>query len=699
MRLDRSVLLASAGVAGVSVLLCLWLLARKPPAGAPVAELGLAPATAESSAAAAAPDPAGGPSAAAPGVGRVHGRVLDRATQEPLPDLLLVLRVNGSSASEELGTDAQGAFTGRTSFPAGRLALLVYEHASARDCLLGTSIRAHAADSAQDEWQVEVDIGPSWRIVGLAASDEPPENWIAQLRLSVADGPVAGLIVRRGKGYELIDPRAPQWHWGSAPIALRAGKLPWFRLCAPLKPVPELPRTQVRVKTGGEPVDEEAVPILELRTRDGCWYAECPIRPEPGAHEIDVRPTGIARLSGRALDFAGRPLAGARVRASIADAFASLPALPPLSRATADAEGRFELEGLPALKLRMGVEYGSFEQFEFNSAAARGPNEAGELRIANLALTGDVSGELACPDHPERSVVVETVADGSESGGRALAVPLGVPLFVLRADEGPAAALRFATRGIDSSKPDGRVWRFRFQGVPAGSYTLYVTGHEHALARAEVHPNGAELELRCEHAAAPIELAQIELEREGGAELRDPRLLVLPPMWPSLGFGFDPDARRSLAQLPSSWALCAKGCRPRFGRELELPLRRDKRVTRRLEDGSGLVIYLREGDGANHGEFEPLGAHVAALYSAPEISGIALLSERGDEQLSDEFGAARLSFPYEVGALRVIAPGWRARKLVPLPSTDKDPSCPLFVLWMTRELALRLPEPNPSASR
>ncbi len=355
--------------------------------------------------------------------------------------------------------------------------------------------------------------------------------------------------------------------------------------------------------------------------RAGEWLVPVP---EPDVPAVTRRPEPVeaTRVLGRVADLAGRPVAGALVKAYPRGVPGTI------AYGTTDGAGEFELPAKPGAQLL--IAQGRFTRSAaLELAVVEGANDAGVILLPAGPPAGDVLGRLVAEDGDEDPLAVLVLRE--LASGRELATACEWQLF--------------------SSAEDGRS-PFSFQDVPPGEYELEVVaidGRSYEPERVRVSPPATGLEFHAR--GAPAE--EVELD------VRDALTGEALGSFVALGrirgeWVADLD---NLSRVVERWVVCAEGYRPAQGDWT------DAQVVRAGEGEPTLEIALHRGHGAallcKDLESDRLVVPEAEGWLTPGLAGVRALAGGRELARSDASGLLVIESDADPGRLELVRPGWR----------------------------------------
>jgi uncharacterized GH25 family protein len=235
-------------------------------------------------------------------------------------------------------------------------------------------------------------------------------------------------------------------------------------------------------------------------TRQGYGSITVPGVTAPTAAPIRVVLQPAGRVSGRAVDVDGRPVAGASVYLSEEEpmSFGGQMALIGSNRGhrgTTDDEGGFAFEGVSPGPLRLTAQAARFQKAELDNLELKGGGELSRLEVV-LKAGAALEGRVLSPDGPMPDAEVTVVEPSAEGFG--------------------FSSLRATTDG------DGL---YRIEGVPPGKRTLEarVEGYRRAVRDVEVAARTPPVDLQLERG---LEVSGRAVD-DGGAPVPGAQILLI----------------------------------------------------------------------------------------------------------------------------------------------------------------------------
>ncbi len=454
------------------------------PAGveAPVAKPATTtPASTQSAPLEAAREPAAGerttPAAASdPALARVRLRLVDEATREPVPFLVVALH-DKTEVLEQIESDAQGLLRSKGEFPPG-------------EYVLDFSSERHTGDLIQTRAKDAKALSSDLPLL-LAATDE--------------SAPVPEFPLPVGPTYTFV----ATWPGGKSPASFGAQlggadpRLSFDRLFAPLhEGPPAWARFSpvARFLGGGPPF------LMRVTSEDALWYASANVESVAGRARAPVSLVfeARARLVGRVLDPAGTPVANEWLQACAPDASFESTTRRPLLTTTRD-DGSFDLRAIEPGRYTLKLEGKGFLPFRE------------EVEVPALTrVEHDV--HLARPDPAQLAPIRGHLT--SRSGNYA------ERLLVLLTPEAPPRNSQ--TAWVDWSGEDGsKSGSFEFKDLLPGNYTLDLRPGDLAGVEPQklvVQPAQKQLEFVVQDSGARADVHVRILAEEDGSLLRAFRL-------------------------------------------------------------------------------------------------------------------------------------------------------------------------------
>lgn len=569
----------------------------------------------------------------------VSGRVVDRATNEPVPFVEVLLACGGLSA--RASTDASGAFASIAQFPSGRLSAGVVDD----------GVPVERFDTEFDaalglrEWLLDVPIGPTYPISAIDGALVDAGAWTAELFESTLDDETAGEIDVRPDALEVFapSPRTPDRAW--SPRTMRMAAVPFVRW----------------PKREHEP-DRRYRATLVLRSKTLFARAETRVLSTVGVQRaLSPNSEPRAAVVGE-FDRRGRPSVGVAVplrvvlfRARVGGERSAGPET--VLEAIGDAAG-FAFDDVPPGNWSI-VAWGP------NASSARGSVRVTRGDIYHVkSMSLDVADDARARAAAERAgASSEPILDGTDTSQLFVLAPssaLGViRALVARADR-PSRDL-YALQDHARGRVDVR-------GVGIGEGSALGTSRRNVgkiVGRVDDIDFDPSRRERC----------RIDVFRGAGEA----------PIGGAVAFGpvgsmfthreLDGDGSFTLARSADvHWSAWADGCAPRFGDERDLRAI-DPRIANgasltaeaRLQPGWGAQLLLRRGDPAEI-EADPWpwraggSVHdraILAALAAPPVPGVRCLVDGFGDAASDENGEVQLATSAMPVRLALRAEGWR----------------------------------------
>jgi hypothetical protein len=544
---------------------------------------------------------------------RVRLRLVDEATHEPVPFLAAALH-DKVEVLERLESDAQGRLTSKGEFPPGDYVLDFSSERSAGDLI---QTRAKEAKAIASELPL-----------ALALADEA--------------APAADFPLPVGPTYTFVS----TWPGGKSPVSFNAQlggadpRLAFDRLFAPLHEGPPAwarfsPLAQLL--GGGPPF------LVRVTSEDGLWYAGANVESVAGraATPLTLVFEARARLVGRVLDPAGKPVAGEWLQAWAPGASFDNPTRRPLLVTTTE-DGAFDLRAIEPARYTLKLEGKGFLPF------------TEEVEVPSLTrVEHDV--QLARPDPAQFGPVRGHVT--SRSGNYT------ERLLVLLTPEAPPR--NGQTAWVEWSGDTGaKSGTFEFKDLMPGDYTLDLRPGD--LAGIEprklvVQPAQKTLEFVVQDSGARAELRVHVVSDEDGATLKAFRLSATIQ---------GSDDRTTL--VPRSGETDVVLREAPVGATLDLRIEMQGRqmlwtTVVVAEKPEPLVLKLKTGWGA---EFTVMGPKLEPL------AGAKLFLDDEPAGVADEKGVVRAALPAVPQKCRVEYKDWKLA-----PGGEVSPETGQFRAW------------------
>lgn len=414
----------------------------------------------------------------------VRGRVTDAATGAALPRFLV--RIHDKTHREDVLTDADGRFESATKFLAGRIRIDPLDHAARRRPAETQEFEHELQDGAGSELELVVPSGPTYFLAFEPEGDvrafappvvaEPP----AKSGAKSGDVLVVGATERAATETASTAPPATAGAGGAQPSSTSVPSSTTAPADAVEDPLHRLrledarlwlavAGEEVRDRVGSEPVrapsagDALALPWvrfgtvdpvferaerLELRSADGTWRADAPVKALRGvqAAPVTLKLEARAALTGRVLDADGYAVA----RAQVVLREDGETARERRRESTTDAEGRYRFEYLRPVAYRVSAR--SLRHTPEEKGVTLVAREVTQLDFAllPLPLAGAIRGEIVTETGRSTPRARITLSGGGRGG----------PALV---------------SDVNWTTHEGRkVGRFDFGALPAGPFTLAV---------------------------------------------------------------------------------------------------------------------------------------------------------------------------------------------------------------------------------
>ncbi len=536
-----------------------------------------------------------------------HGEIVDAATGEPVPDVLVVAgSIDGFSDLGELlqaPTDRAGRFAADRPLDAG------VEHVSVLNPVHRTHIRTVPRESwiALEEpggWRVPIAIAPTYRLRIHGADEVPLEAWTARLVATVG----------------------PQDEDGSAWVRLNPGDPPYLRYDNPVTEHDEAGRTFVEVQ--------------DLRGRFG---GSVEVDSVVGVYPVvlEIRVAGRAQVEGRTVDAAGEGVEGTRI--FVIPVERSPRGLLEKCQATSDADGRYRLAGLVPGRYWFSAypELGDALTLVLN--VPPGESRAPDLVLPDVAIAGAIVGRVE-----------------NRSGG-----PVGGTTAVLRSPDGALRVDHVSSFRFPMGGP-AREPTFYFDDLPPGEYELSVItdkGFEVAPGRLRVSPPTDGLVFTVEDEAALDELAFRFVDAATGAELADLAVFVFIDTEADLGRDWETVSGEPFEMVAGArfrWSASARGFRPVRGDERAFAPSAaggPAVATVELEPGFHARLVLRDCEGRLGPLFDS-DAEASEAERRPPVAGAEVFADGKLAGTSGPDGVVDLVLAREPERIEIRLDGW-----------------------------------------
>lgn len=570
----------------------------------------------------------------------VSGRVIDRATNEGVPFVEVLLACGG--VSSRASTDASGAFASTVQFPSGRMSAGVVDDGepierfdTAFDAALGLR-----------EWLLDVPIGPTYPISALDGMPVNANAWTAELFESTLDDETAGEIDVRPDALEVFapSPRTPDRAWSKR--TLRMAAVPFARW----------------PKREHEP-DRRYRATLVLRSKSLFARAETRVLSTVGVQRA-LAPQSEPRASVVG-EFERRTTKGAEVEAPLRvvlfqpRASGQRSTTLPIVREVDGSASGFVLDDVPPGNWSI-VAWGSNAVSRVERVrVTRGDLyhvKSMELEVGRIGSTGDRAAQRSRD-------LAATLFDTAQTQQLLVLAP-SQTMGVTRASIGRADRLPHEFLVL--------------QDIGRGLVDLRSVGLGEGGAFGRSMRNVASI-------AGRVDGADLDPSRRERCRIDVFRGASSVPVEEALAFGptgsmftarpIVADGSFTLARNAEvRWSAWASGCAPQFGSERDLrPV--DARIANgasrtaevRLQTGWGAQLLLRRGDPAQI-ENDPWpwrasgGLHdraVLAALAAPPVPGVRCQVDGFGDATSDETGEVQLATSTMPVRLTLRAEGWR----------------------------------------
>jgi hypothetical protein len=183
------------------------------------------------------------PHAAATAIGNVDGHVVDAATGESVPWIHVHLASGG--VTDELITDASGAYTSHVDFKSGELTADLIDD----DVNVASFTIEHSAAKGTHGWSLQAPIGPTFPVSLVDGSIPAPEAWFLRLVETTLPENCSGVLTVRPDSVAMQGSNADHperaWPW----IRLRPGEIAYARYPKQLHAPDNAYRTFVELKS------------------------------------------------------------------------------------------------------------------------------------------------------------------------------------------------------------------------------------------------------------------------------------------------------------------------------------------------------------------------------------------------------------------------------------------------------------------
>ena len=593
----------------------------------------------------------------------VRGQVLNSLSGERV--FSLQVKVSGSGLQETCTSDDGGLFETTTAFPEGKIRAELADSAPEGVVHLGHFERVHLeGGKLSPDWMMEVEIGPSYRVLPNVGVEFPTGSRIALREERPTEEFTTVLRYEPwGSGLKAFNRKQPehgsgedeetQWRW----LTPRPGEVPWIRYGRQI-----------------HPAEEGTEPKLVLDDPTQCWRAEAPVPSTVGHHSepIILPLVPSATISGRAADTTGESVGGALVRVHVL----SRESPTVLHHTETLEDGSFELSGVDPGSYRMAISPLIHAGDEFVFRCDQGPNTLPPFLLPPTIDVGDIAGDILVDEDMRHSP----------------------PLVTLASSEGSQ------WRRVISGKSEGRVgkkrrYSFRFEHVPGGRYEVSIAStvfrgpghqadwtprkqtvlppHEGLVFRSKSDGDGVLLQINVGF-LGPVRPVIGQRPGELADGLSYGAKLILGPGGMLVG-NIDLMRNRHL-KIPRSghleWQIVSPFYRSVSGDERDLVFLSDKAVLDvKLRTGFSITFLLR---GRNEDmRHNLLSYDKAAAWPIPIVGAKAYVNKklvgRSDRNGLMSLDLARL--PKEIG---ILAPGWKEGQVHPY--WDHDP-----ILWLIRD--------------
>ncbi len=594
-----------------------------------------------------------GPSAA------VRGYVVDKRTSEGVPQLRVELKMDELELFETVVTDDAGAFFTEGAFPAGKLSAEIWDDAPEGPIRIASASREHLKkDGAYDPaWQIEVGIGPTYRLLPAGGGNFERLLWFVELVESPKEGRFSAEIDVGQQGLSLRNttPRDDRlWK----PRMLRHGEPAWVRF----------PRVE-------HAPDEDFQPRLVLTGGDR-WFGEVGVESTVGRHPevLGVPLKACGTVGGVIVDEAENGIPSLWVALYPRNADGGEDTALPILQTWTDENGGYGFRHVETTRYLFVVQPWTYPFAVEPVVVQQGPNPLGEYPLPQPRL-GPVAGTMT----------------------RDLSHRVAGAVLRLRSREGV---------GWEWVQIAGnRSPYFRFAGVPAGEYDLFIS--QIALTRRQINAVWGPPKTYLFAPTEGVELTSRDVpERLRVAfDIRDSRGFY--PTGRAVYFGpegalwsYDHVQKDKTFAIPPGepirWTVVADGMQPVTGDETRFRGSGDVKVAEvQLELGWGTTVYLRDREGGSGRLSAEESKALRRLgYSSSQVIpqflasrplvGARIYADGKPIGGVDRRGVARLRLLSAPETIQVDVEGYRGAALIPLFHRGAG-GYQESVLWMERE--------------
>ncbi len=566
----------------------------------------------------------------------LHGRVLDEATDEPIPFVLV--HVSSEAGSDTARTNAQGSFVTTIAVTSGSLTADVTDDGES----VGTARAQWPPSNGASEWTIRVPIGPTFPLTMIKA---PVENWRMHLVESQYPRGTAGVILVS------FDKLAPEHKgelrdWGWKSVRFEDGHLfvRWPRLMFP--------------------ADRAWFPSIHVRNDSASAKADVSVYGTVGIQSpLSFQTNQFAVLRGNVTASRGTPSAATHVVACdpIDDDKTTFQSVPFFAEIVTSDDGAYSFEVPASRTYRLDAWHPGLTMDEQLAVVGRGPSNGPELR-------------LRPPDKKRTQPVLVFQYQGrSESSGSLLRIV-------------PSAVFSYT----DALVFDGEIREFDLSGLALGPYRVENIGideatHLSSIRRSqqmpvrELDPPPKDTPRACIHridAGVPGMYGRCTLAAGPAGSLftstkRDSSFTwTLPPDNPAIFTvwceGFSP-------------ALITEGRFEKHDEELV--------ATTTLSPGWGALLAFRAGDPNDlaqaRGKLTPrsrLSAIDAYGFTVPPLPGVRVEFAGAPLGSSDRDGCVLVSQMLQPQRLTLVALGWHMMGMTRMPGAGSR-----WWVWMSRD--------------
>lgn len=468
----------------------------------------------------------------------VRGILVDSATQEPLPEYLLIARQRATF--EEVDTDADGRFETTSLFPEGSVTFYFIDARAHQGTRWNTPMsREHLAEeTAREELRFELSAGPTYHLDLSKPPDMPLDSLMATLWLCYPDE------------------REPEQSGDEEPV--RPGSVPWVRF-RPLF-------------MGQEEVSHW---ILRIASRAGFWQGEARVDSAVGIYPglVPLALTRRGQIEGEVKDPQGPLACRVVVHLTARSPGIDTSSTPP---AIANTFGRFTFDNLAPGEYELLIASRDYCPRRVVLGVASGRATPCALTLERERPAGSIRGSvLAATEEARQSAIVRLRALDSYERNYEVRV-------------------RFESDALPSRGT------FEFEGIPAGEYSLLVRDSRYRpytwlpqVLQASPPAQGLEFRELADDSSNWIRFVAIDAESGQG---QTATVYVWTPEGggASVGSTFGAGFTIALPRGPMRWAVAARGYATCYGDETAVkPEEGRSVVTARLSAGFGLELEVR----------------------------------------------------------------------------------------------------------